>query len=286
VSEFQYYEFVAIDRPLTGREMRELRAITSRATITPTRLVNTYEWGSFKGDPPTLMERYFDAFLYYANWGTHWLMLRLPRRVLDGKTAKRYCTAGSAAARVTRTHVILEFRSEDERAEWEGEPEGWLGSITPVRAELGAGDLRAIYLAWLLRAQTGELRETALEPLVPDGLGALTGSLTAFADFLRIDRDLIAVAAERSANPPAAPAKRALQRWLRGLSSDEKDALLSDLLAGDEPRLRPELWRRIREESASGGRSGSGVSDGEPRTVECLLREAAERRHRRRTPDG
>ena len=35
MSEYQYYEFQAIDRPLTKPEMAELRALTSRATITP-----------------------------------------------------------------------------------------------------------------------------------------------------------------------------------------------------------------------------------------------------------
>jgi hypothetical protein len=29
------------------------------------------------------MERYFDAFLYLANRGTHRLMIRLPRGLLD-----------------------------------------------------------------------------------------------------------------------------------------------------------------------------------------------------------
>jgi hypothetical protein len=83
VSEYQYYEFLAVDRPLSEREMQELRAVSSRAVITPTRFTNHYEWGNFKGDPRAWMERYFDAFLYFANWGTHELMLRLPRRLLD-----------------------------------------------------------------------------------------------------------------------------------------------------------------------------------------------------------
>jgi hypothetical protein len=34
MSEFQYYEFRAIDRSLSQREMRELRAISTRAEIT------------------------------------------------------------------------------------------------------------------------------------------------------------------------------------------------------------------------------------------------------------
>jgi hypothetical protein len=55
MSEFQYYEFVAIDRPLNTLERKRLRGITSRATITSTRLVNTYEWGNFKADPYELV---------------------------------------------------------------------------------------------------------------------------------------------------------------------------------------------------------------------------------------
>ena len=42
MSEFQYYEFLAVDRPLTAEQMAELRSISSRAEITPTRLTNAY----------------------------------------------------------------------------------------------------------------------------------------------------------------------------------------------------------------------------------------------------
>jgi hypothetical protein len=52
MSEYQYYEFQALDRPLTQREMREPRKHSTRATITDTRFVNHYEWGSFKGIRP------------------------------------------------------------------------------------------------------------------------------------------------------------------------------------------------------------------------------------------
>ena len=37
--------------------------------------------------PEKLMDRYFDAFVYVANWGTHRLMFRIPRRVLDVEAA-------------------------------------------------------------------------------------------------------------------------------------------------------------------------------------------------------
>ena len=37
MSEYQYYEFLAIDRPLERSEIAELRSLSTRAEITPTR---------------------------------------------------------------------------------------------------------------------------------------------------------------------------------------------------------------------------------------------------------
>lgn len=48
--EYQYYEFQAIDKPLTKVEMRVLRSYSTRTQITSTSVVNDYEWGNFKGD--------------------------------------------------------------------------------------------------------------------------------------------------------------------------------------------------------------------------------------------
>lgn len=89
MSEYQYYEFQAIDRPLIEKEMPELRAHSTRARITPTSFVNDYSWGNFKGDEDAWMEKYFDAFRYLANLGTHILKLPVPARLLDAKTARR-----------------------------------------------------------------------------------------------------------------------------------------------------------------------------------------------------
>ena len=83
MSEYQYYELQAIDRPLADADRKALRAMSTRARITATSFTNSYEWGSFKGDPAELMERWFDLHLYVANWGTHRLMIRLPKRLVD-----------------------------------------------------------------------------------------------------------------------------------------------------------------------------------------------------------
>ena len=83
MSEYQCYEFLALDRRLTAQEMAELRSISTRAEITPTRFWNEYQWGDLKADPFKLLARYFDLHLYFANWGTRRLMFRLPVAAVD-----------------------------------------------------------------------------------------------------------------------------------------------------------------------------------------------------------
>jgi hypothetical protein len=254
MSEYQYYEFRAVDRALAPHEMRELRNVSSRATITPTRFVNHYEWGDFKGDPSVWMERYFDAFLYFANWGTRLLKLRLPRGTLNLRLAQTYCRGDSAHARVKDEFLILEFGSEDEGGEEAyfsaeddlEEGHGALGDLLALRAEIASGDHRALYLAWLLCVDQGDLDDDESEPPVPPGLGALSAAQQAFAEFLRIDDDLIAVAAERSAEIDDTGARAALAAWIASLPESDKTDLLVRL-AGDEGlSARAELLRRFR----------------------------------------
>lgn len=71
MSEYQYYEFLAIDRPLDADARATLRDISSRARITATSFTNSYQWGDFKGDPVALMEHWFDLHLYATNSGVH-----------------------------------------------------------------------------------------------------------------------------------------------------------------------------------------------------------------------
>jgi hypothetical protein len=266
MSEYQYYEFRTIDRSLTEREISELRALSTRARITPTSFINFYNWGDFRGDPDALMEEYFDAFLYFANWGTRRVMLRLPRRLVDSEQTSSYCCGEHASQRVTDDWVILEFWSDEEAGEDLDEDEGTLASLIALRADLLAGDCRALYLGWLLSVQMGDLddEEEADEPPVPAGLGELTGSLTSFSEFLRIDADLIAVAAERSDTRLAVqPSREEWIAWIRRLPESEKEALLLRVAEGQDLHLRGELLQRFRRDSAA----ASGAEDAEALTA-------------------
>jgi hypothetical protein len=281
MSEYQYYEFQAIDLPLTERQMEELRSYSTRATITRTSFVNDYSWGSFKGNENAWMEKYFDAFLYLANWGTHVLKLRLPSSLLDLKTAEEYCVGENASAWQKDGKVILSFASEDEEGGDWVEGEGQLSSLIPVRAELARGDLRVLYLGWLLCVQNGELGDEDIEPVVPPGLGKLSASLESFVEFLRIDEDLLHAAAQAStAMADIRLSRDEVRAWVAGLPTGEKDDILAGLIVDEDLTLATELLHRFLKRRDHAGR-GSDVPAAR-RTVGELLRAAQARTEERR----
>jgi hypothetical protein len=164
LSEYQFYEFLAVDRPLDARQLGEVRALSTRAEITPSSFVNVYHWGNFRGDPRTMMERYYDAHLYLTNWGTREVMLRLPTSVLGPDIVGAYCLTDSSTAWTSGGNVIVAATRNGDGDDdfFDEDGHGKLGSIISVRAELAAGDLRPLYLAWLHSVAEGELSEDDL----------------------------------------------------------------------------------------------------------------------------
>jgi len=283
LSEYRYYEFLAIDRPLDVRAQQELRAVSSRARITSTRFVNTYEWGGLRADPRVLMASYFDAFLYLANWGTRQLIFRLPSSVLAPEVVTRYCATDSACAWAAGDSVIVSLTSEQEEGDWDEDAEGSLDSVVPVRAELAVGDRRLLYLAWLLSVDAGMLDQAELEPPVPAGLRELSGPLGAVVEFLRLDEDLLSAAAEASAPLTSIdPSAGDVRCWVARLPARDKEDLLVRLVSGDVDVSR-EVVRRFRTESnpvheREGTRTAAELQDAALQARQRRERLAAERR--------
>jgi hypothetical protein len=280
MSEYQYYEFTAIDKPLNEKDMQALEDLSSRARITPTSFANEYNWGNFKGDPLKLVEKYFDAFLYVANWGTHWFMLKVPRNLVDVDLVKKYCPAESARIHEKGDHIIFEFTSQTEDYDWE-EGEGWLSSLISLRADILHGDYRSLYLAWLLCAQMEEMEDDELEPPVPPNLADLDAPLNSFVDFMRIESDLIAVTAENSVSKDRQTDHKALKKWIHNLPENEKDDILIRLVEAPSPHLRTELIQRFQQIVST---KDNSKMDKQLRSVEDLLSKvetlAAERKRR------
>ena len=195
MSEYQYYEFLAMDQPLTEEEMDDLRAVSTRATITPVSFTNEYNWGDFKGSPNKLMERYFDAHVYVANWMTAIFMARLPMEVLTRETAKSATIPYLLDIKPTKTHWIITWSLEEsenyDRFGME-DGRGWMARLAPVRDELLRGDLRSLYIGWLPAVAGEMMDDLEMEPLSVSGLASLTAAQQALAEFLEVDPDLLA----------------------------------------------------------------------------------------------
>jgi hypothetical protein len=86
-----------------------------------------------------MVERYYDAHLYLTNWGTHQVMLRLPRALLSPETAGEYCIDPHVAAWTSGKHLILDLLSEDESGDWAEGAEDSLSAIVGAGTELAAG---------------------------------------------------------------------------------------------------------------------------------------------------
>ncbi|MCI0748543.1 MAG: hypothetical protein L0Y58_24305 [Verrucomicrobia subdivision 3 bacterium] len=117
MSEYQYYEFQTVERRLTENEMQELRAHSTRARITPTSFINEYHFGSFRGKPNEWMEKYFDEFLYLANWGSRELQLALPAKLIPAQTARCYCSSQPVSVREKSGKLIFTFLLNEEPTE-------------------------------------------------------------------------------------------------------------------------------------------------------------------------
>jgi len=285
MSEYQYYEFQALDQPLDERAQRALRAISSRATITPTSFTNTYSWSDLRGDPAKMLAQWFDAALHVTNWGTRWLGLRLPSSVLSQGAVRRYELEIFSASEHA-DHLCLHFnlQPDDGGVNWL-DGEALLGPLLPLREALAAGDHRCLYLAWLADLPFDVLDDGDDEPPVPSGLGQLDAAHKAFVALFDVDPDLLAVAARASAPLTATDATRDEARaWLASVDHDQQQDWLLQVIEGDGSRVRWELRQRLRDHLAATVRAtppprtvGELLEQAEAHAVARRNREAAER---------
>ncbi|MBZ9988832.1 hypothetical protein LB572_17170 [Mesorhizobium sp. BH1-1-5] len=247
MSEYQCYEFQAVDRPLSNADRQVLRGLSSRARITATSFTNFYEWGDFGGDPDELMARWFDLHLYFANWGSRRLMIKLPAKLVDRDRIGTFLAAtDDVMLEDAGENVIISISRDELELEYlDDEDSGWLAALGPLRADLLAGDLRLFYLTWLMAVEVDAIEPDAPEPM--PGIGPLTEALEAFAAFFGIDHDLVQAAAERSAaTAPDGPSPDMARRVVAAMSDAEKTGLLMRVFSG-EPNMSAELRARIRE---------------------------------------
>jgi hypothetical protein len=281
MSEYQYYEFQAVDRPLSAEDQAALRAISTRARITAASFTNHYEWGDLKADPFEMMGHWFDLHVYMAHWYARSFMVRLSQRLFDAKAVRSYARGWTLRAERKGDSLVLAFNADELNIDSADDGSGWMAALAPLRAQLLEGDLRCLYLGWLLAVQRGEVDEGEAEAPRPPGLSRLDGALRAFVEYFQLDQDLLAAAADGD-DPAADPlTDSVLATFISALPVAEKDALLVRLARGEGATLPSELRRRCREAMECSSRLplparrvGDLLSAAEARAQERQRREA------------
>ena len=264
MSEYQYYWFEAIDKPLTPEQQKSLRAISTRAEIDSRRFVNEYHYGDFKGKPLEMMKKYFDAHIHYACWVTNVLMFKVPAKCVDLKLVKQYCTKNTFKIVESEKDLIFCFDIWVEEGEgwWEENPE--VKQMITLRDDILSGDYRSLYLAWFARIHDGNYKEgdDSISPPVSAGLAKLTGPLKIFAEFMFLnDADLKEAAKLSSTDIPKPPSVREMKDWVAALPEKTKNEMLLAILGGSETSqtVQRTLLNHFREDRKKVKRTKNGT---------------------------
>jgi len=251
MSEYQRYEFMTSDRPLTRVQLDAVNALSSHIEASSTHALIEYHWGDFKHDPIDVLHKFFDGFLYWANWGAPELALRFPHGILpvdliDGYDLDDFVTFTQHPDYDIFDIQFGEMEGPDEWIEYE------LGSLIAIRDELMEGDLRALYIVWLasqnMRGSYDEDEEEDDEisvPAVPPAFSTLTAAQQALAELLQVPEELL-VATARHSKAAMSSTGDDVAAWVKLLPPDRHNDYLVRL-ARNEPGLSRLLVKELRE---------------------------------------
>ena len=274
MSEYQRYEFMTSDRPLTRVQLDAVNALSSHIEASSTHALIEYHWGDFKHDPIDVLHKFFDGFLYWANWGAPELAFRFPHGILPVDLIDGYDLDDFVTFTQYPDYDILDIHF----GEMEG-PDEWieydLGSLIAIRDELMEGDLRALYIVWLasqcMREGYDEEEDEEISvPPVPPALGTLTAAQQALAELLQVPQELL-VATARHSNAAVSSNGDDIAAWVRLLPADRHNDYLVRL-ARNEPGLSRRLVKELRELGQD--KTTATPSAGEHVTYAMLLAES------------
>ena len=275
MSEYQRYEFMTSDRPLTRAQLDAVNALSSHIEASSTHALIEYHWGDFKHDPIDVLHQFFDGFLYWANWGAPELAFRFPHGILPVDLIDGYDLDDFVTFTQYPDYDILDIHF----GEMEG-PDEWieyeLGSLIAIRDELMEGDLRALYIVWLASQRMIESYDEEEDdeiisvPAVPPALGTLTAAQQELAELLQVPQELL-VAAARHSKAAVPSTGDDVAAWVKLLPPDRQHEYLVRL-ARNEPGLSRLLVRELRELGQD--KTRARPSTGEHVTYATLLAES------------
>ncbi|MFK7949257.1 MAG: hypothetical protein AB8G11_16820 [Saprospiraceae bacterium] len=266
MAEFQAYKFRAVDTPLSSQARKEVGSLSSRSQVSSTSASFVYHYGDFRGNPMNVLRQHFDLYMYFANWGTRQLMIKLPIDAVDYWELKKYeieasdyATCGISLNKSSK-YVIIDIEWNDE------EGGGWmdiddydLSDFVAIREAILNGDYSALFVYWLKIANMKadpdfeydeydeDFQEAETEtPPIPSQIIKNQRQLIPFTNFFEIDKDLVGATIQAAKQFGQTTQEIDYSELLQNMNETDKDTFLMQVLDGT-PRVDVQLKKYLQQ---------------------------------------
>jgi hypothetical protein len=146
MSEYQYYEFCQLGKPLSQEARKEMSSLSSRAQVGTHGASYVYNFGDFRGNPKKLLLKYFDVFLYISNFGILRLIFKYSTEAVNLTALKLYCLKNVIECEQVDENVVLTVELNNEEGLGWTEGEGLLSEFLPFYDEIKKGNYHFLEL--------------------------------------------------------------------------------------------------------------------------------------------
>ncbi|MBK1880246.1 hypothetical protein [Pelagicoccus mobilis] len=254
MSEYQCYQFDAINRALSTTQRKAVGKLSSHISVGHSSAVVEYHYSSFKHDPIKVLRQYFDLFTYESNWGTQRLAFRFDKAAINLETIATYEIGQSIQIIETDDQVIIDCYFEenwdtDARYDYYDDCPYTGSRFTDFYEELLEDDLRSLHILWLKAAEAYDELEN--EPSIPAGLAQLDDTHLDLVNFIGLDHDLLYTAQSLSKPKRKRESSQSdeLEALLPKLTAQEAQHLLRNLLKKNPQSARAELVTELRRKT-------------------------------------
>jgi hypothetical protein len=136
MSEYQYYEFCSINKPLTSEARKEMSSLSSCANVGTHNASYVYNYGDFRGNSDKLLLKYFDFFFYISNFGTIRLTFKYNASQINIDEMKKYCVEDVIEYEQYGQDILLDISLQNEDGFGWTEGEGVLADLLPLYDEI------------------------------------------------------------------------------------------------------------------------------------------------------
>lgn len=165
MSEYQYYEFCSINKPLTSEVRKEMSSLSSRANVGTHNASYVYNFGDFRGNSDKLLLKYFDVFFYISNFGIIRLTFKYDASQISIEEIKKHCINHVITCKQYGNDILLDIYVQNEEGFGWTEGEGLLGDLLPLYDEIKAKNYQFLHIVSALKDEWSGKVDGALKTL-------------------------------------------------------------------------------------------------------------------------